>query len=142
MLKHLIAAVSLLCAVMPASARNTVSQKADRQAQPKDTVVRNFTAFRGDAENGWRAVVRGGRMELETVRPREYHRSIPVRRSAYAKGVELTGKTRFGEVVLNINGKRCRDAGGRLNEFTATLHYRGKTTKGCAVRGAYGTAPT
>ena len=110
--------------------------------QAKDTVVRNFTAFSGDGENGWRAVIRNNRMELETIKGKEYYRRIPVKRSAYAKGMEFSGKTRFGEVTLNINGQRCRDHNGRMNEFTAKLYYRGKVVKGCAVRGAYGHAPT
>ncbi|MDO4694093.1 MAG: hypothetical protein Q4A62_05645 [Eikenella sp.] len=104
--------------------------------------MRRFTAFSGDGDNGWRAVIRGSRMELETIRHKEYYRNLKVRRSAYAKGVEFTGKTRYGQVTLDINNKRCRDRNGRTNEFTATLHYRGKVTRGCAVRGAYEVAPT
>lgn len=112
-----------------------------KQAQ-KDKVVREFTASSGDAENGWRAVIKNNVMSLETIKHREYYPRLKVKRLAYAKGVEFYGKTRFGEVVLNINSKRCRDHNGRMNEFSATLHYRGKTIKGCAVRGAYGHAPT
>ena len=129
MKKHLLTAL-LVCATLPTL------------AAPKDTVVRHFTAFSGDGENGWRAVIRNNRMELETIKGNEYHRRIPVKRLAYAKGVEFTGKTRFGEVTLNINSQRCRDHNGRMSEFTAKLYYRGKVVKGCAVRGAYGHAPT
>ena len=128
MKKQMILAAAALCAAF--------------SVQAKDTVVRNFTAFSGDGENGWRAVIRNNRMELETIKGNEYYRRIPVKRSAYAKGVEFSGKTRFGEVTLNINGQRCRDHNGRMNEFTAKLYYRGKVLKGCAVRGAYGHAPT
>ncbi|QIM62538.1 hypothetical protein A1D29_04070 [Pasteurellaceae bacterium Orientalotternb1] len=107
-----------------------------------DSVIREFTASSGDAKNGWRVVVKNDVMSLETIRHNEYYPRLKVKRLAYSKGVEFYGKTRFGEVVLNINGKRCRDHNGRMNEFSATLHYRGKVTKGCAVRGAYGYAPT
>lgn len=128
MKKQMILAAAALCAAL--------------SVQAKDTVVRNFTAASGDGENGWRAVIRNNRMELETIKGNEYYRRIPVKRLAYAKGAEFSGKTRFGEVTLNINGQRCRDHNGRMNEFTAKLYYRGKVVKGCAVRGAYGHAPT
>lgn len=128
MKKQIMLAAAALCAAL--------------SVQAKDTVVRNFTAFSGDGDNGWRAVIRNNRMELETIKGKEYYRRIPVKRLAYAKGVEFSGKTRFGEVTLNINGQRCRDHNGRMNEFTAKLYYRGKVVKGCAVRGVYGHAPT
>lgn len=131
----------LLCS-MALFAAPAFAEPSNAAAAPKDTVVRHFTAFSGDGENGWRAVVRGNRMELETIKHNEYYRSLRVRRSAYAKGVEFYGKTRYGKVVLNINSQPCRDQNGNLNEFTATLYHRGKTVQGCAVRGAYETAPT
>lgn len=109
---------------------------------PQDTVVREFTAASGDGGDGWRAVVRGSRMSLETVRGTEYYPDLRVRRSAYAKGVEFAAQTPYGEAVLNIRSRPCRDSKGLMHEFTAVLHYRGKSVSGCGVRGAYGHAPT
>lgn len=109
------------------------------------TVVYEFTAFgdKGVYEDGWRAVVKKRHMSLELIQNSEYHPKIPTKRLAYAKGVELTGKTKTGEVVtLNIRGQTCIDGQGRQHEFTATLYYKNKIIKGCAVRGAYGYAPT
>ncbi len=117
------------------------SQLAAQSVQ-QDTVVKEFTAWSWDGDYGWRAVIKNNRMSLETVQRHEYHPRLKVRRLAYSKGVEFYGKTRFGEVVLNISGKPCRDNNGNSNEFSATLHYRGKISKGCAVRGAYDHAPT
>ncbi|TWV82038.1 hypothetical protein [Moraxella sp. VT-16-12] len=114
-------------------------------AKTTDTVVYEFTAFgdKGVYEDGWRAVVKKRHMSLEFIQNNEYHPKIRTKRLAYAKGVELTGKTKTGEVVtLNIRGQTCIDGQGRQHEFTATLYYKNKIIKGCAVRGAYGYAPT
>lgn len=108
-----------------------------------DTVVHEFTAFgsQGVHENNWRAVVKKGRMSLEIAKD-EYHPKIRTERLAYAKGVELTGKTKAGEVVtLNIRGQTCVDGQGKQHEFTAILHYKNQVIKGCAVRGANHRAP-
>lgn len=108
-----------------------------------DTVVYEFTAFGDKGIDGWRAVVKKRHMSLELIQNSEYHPKIPTKRLAYAKGVELTGKTKTGEVVtLNIRGQTCIDGQGRQHEFTTTLYYKNKIIKGCAVRGAYGYAPT
>nr|UOP04210.1 hypothetical protein LVJ77_07200 [Conchiformibius kuhniae] len=93
--KILMLSVALLGASLPALVA------APKQ---KDTVVREFTAASGDGNNGWRAVVKGNRMALETVRNSLYYPNLRVQRSAYAKGVEFTAKTPHGEAVLNIRG--------------------------------------
>lgn len=117
---------------------------ANKHANQKDTVVRDFTAAGNISENeGWRVVIKRNRMSLELTKNNEFHRKIKVKRSAYAKGVEFTGFTSSGsEVTININGKPCVDSNGNTNEFTAKLYYKGKVMQGCAVRGAFGYAPT
>ena len=109
-----------------------------------NSVVREFTAFGTISENeGWRAVIKKSNLSLELTKNNEFYRKIKVKRSAYAKGVEFTGVISSGnQVTININGKRCIDRNGNTNEFTATLYYKGKIMKGCAVRGAFGYAPT
>lgn len=107
-----------------------------------DTVVHEFTAFGSQGvQNNWRAVVKKGRMSLEIAKD-EYHPKIRTERLAYAKGVELTGKAKAGDVVtLNIRGQTCTDGQGKQHEFTATLYYKNQVIKGCAVRGINHRAP-
>lgn len=130
--QHILLLATLIC-LCPHLAAKTAEE---------DTVVKELTAWNPDGKHGWRAVIKNNRMSLETVQRHEYHPRLKVRRLAYSKGVEFYGKTRFGEVILNISGKPCRDNNGNSNEFSATLHYRGKISKGCAARGAYDHAPT
>lgn len=106
-------------------------------AAQTDTVVYRFTAF---GDKGWHAIIRNQTMSPKTS-PNGHYPRLRVKRSAYAKGVEFSGRTTHGETVLNIRNVRCRNQ-GKNYEFTATLYHRGKVFKGCAVRGAYGRAPT
>jgi hypothetical protein len=63
--------------------------------------------------------------------------TVPAKRSAYAKGVEFSGKDAGADFTLTIDGReRCNkasDANGNMDrEFSATLRYGKSTYKGCA----------
>ncbi|QGM81197.1 hypothetical protein [Otariodibacter oris] len=130
------------CSVQDSNQSNSQSNvKVNQDVAVTDTVVREFTAFGGDENNAWRAVIQNNTMSLEMSKY-GYYPNIEVTRSAYSKGAEFVGYIDSKEVMVDIRGTECRDSNNNLNEFSATLYYQGKIIKGCAVRGAYPHADT
>lgn len=59
-----------------------------------------------------------------------------VDRSAFAKGVEFTGRHHRRTVALVVRSGRCIDKAGKNTGMRATLTYGKKTVRGCAMAGA------
>lgn len=88
----------------------------------------------------WRAEVDGDTVKLDVPEQKRVDpgfTTVPAKRSAYAKGVEFSGKDAGVDFTLTIDGReRCNkasDANGKMDrEFSATLRYGKSTYKGCA----------
>lgn len=60
-------------------------------------------------------------------------RSVPVRRIAFAKGVEYIGVMNDKPFALRVTGAACTDSmSGEKFEFTARLSANGRSVNGCA----------
>ncbi|MGP5202903.1 hypothetical protein [Psychrobacter aquimaris] len=122
---------------------NTTKENADKQpnVEPSSTKepLSAFTAF-GNKEKSWRTVVNGNQLSIEAdfLKPT----TIVVSRSTDAEGVEYVSTVSGKPIIMNIHGQTCTDDNGYQNEFTATLTYDNKSYQGCAVAGAFETAPT
>ncbi|MDO5651630.1 MAG: hypothetical protein Q4G13_05795 [Moraxella sp.] len=100
-----------------------------------DEVVKGFTAY-GNKPSGWRVVVRGnGETEGNTlsIDGEGLTGEIPATRSAYAKGVEFSGKLGDTDINLNIRTEDCTDDEGHQLQSKATFDYGTTTYEGCAV---------
>lgn len=60
---------------------------------------------------------------------------IKVTRSAFAKGVEFTGRYRGKKVELVVRGARCIDKAGKSTGQRATLSYGKRVVRACAISG-------
>lgn len=88
----------------------------------------------------WRAAVDGDTVKLdvpEHARVDPGFTTVKAERSAYAKGVEFSGKDGATDFVLTLDGRtRCEKAGdadGKTDrEFNATLTYGKTIYRGCA----------
>lgn len=81
----------------------------------------------------WRAVVSGG--VLRTAGPVVGERRVTVARSAWAEGVEFTGRDHGRPVSLVVKGGRCVDAAHRDTGQVAILTLGDRQLHGCAVSG-------
>ncbi len=88
------------------------------------------TAFTAYGKN-WRAVVNKGRMTTEGRGVGE--RTMRVKRSAFAKGVEFTGRHKRTTFTLVIRSGRCRDTAGHRTGMVAKLFVGKRAYRGCAV---------
>ena len=122
---------------------NTAKENADEQLSMEKSSAEEplsaFTAF-GNTEKSWRTVIDGNQLSIEAdfLKPT----TIVVSRSTYAEGVEYVSTVSGKPIIMNINSQICTDDNGYQNEFTVTLTYDNKSYQGCAVAGAYETAPT
>jgi uncharacterized membrane protein len=137
----LLTTLCLACGITVAacSSQSPVIDNIQTEESNIESPISAFTAF-GNSDKSWRAVIDGDEMsvEAEFLKPA----TVVVARSAYAKGVEFIATVDGSPITININGQPCTDDNGQENEFTATLSYKGKSYKGCAVAGAIETAPT
>ena len=111
----------------------TTPSTSSAPATTKSTGERG-TAFTAYGQNvAWRAVVENG--TLTTEGPVAGERTVKVERSAWAKGVEFTGRDGRTEVSLTIRTGSCADPAGDTG-MVATLSVGDRQLKGCAVEGA------
>lgn len=91
-----------------------------------------FTAYGQSV--AWRAVVDKG--VLTTEGPVVGERTIQVERSAFAKGVDFTGKDGRTEITLTVQSGSCIDSAGDTG-MKAILSVGDRRLQGCAVEGVY-----
>lgn len=91
------------------------------------------TAFTAYGSN-WRVVVNKGRMTTEGRGVGQ--RTMRVKRSAFAKGVEFTGRHKRTPFTLVIRSGRCIDTAGHNTGMVSRLYVGKRTYRGCAVAGA------
>lgn len=122
------ASVGGMAVAAPVSATPSAAIQTKTSAVPvKAAPGTAFTAY----DHTWRAVVSKGRLSLEGKRLPA--RSVKVSRSAFAKGVEFTGRHRGTEVALVVRSGRCVDVTGENTGMRATLQYGRRVLRGCAV---------
>lgn len=91
------------------------------------------TVFTAWGAPSWSAVVRGGRL---TVKSKPFGTfSTRVKRKAYSKGADFTGKRGRVKVVFGTRAGTCKDRTGTTFGLRATLKVGKRTVKGCAVPG-------
>ena len=78
---------------------------------------------------------------LTTEGPIAGERKVTVERSAFAKGVEFTGRDGKTPVALTVKSGTCLDDGGDTG-MEATLTIGDRQLVGCAVEGAIPHADT
>lgn len=123
----------------PASDRVPAEDGSPQVVMPGDgSPMRRFSA--NGFSPAWRAEVDGDTVKLdvpEHARVDPGFTTVKAERSAYAKGVEFSGKDGATDFVLTLHGRtRCEKAGdadGKIDrEFNATLIYGKTTYRGCA----------
>lgn len=115
----------------PTSTATTPSTSAPATTKSSGEPGTAFTAYGQNV--AWRAVVENG--VLTTEGPVAGERTVKVERSAWAKGVEFTGRDGRTEVSLTIRTGSCADPAGDTG-MVATLSVGDRQLKGCAVEGA------
>lgn len=96
-----------------------------------------FTAY--GLTVAWRATVRDG--VLKTEGPVVGEHTVKVERSAFAKGVDFTGRDGRTEITLTVKSGTCVDPGGDTG-LEAILSVADRQLTGCAVEGAIEHADT
>lgn len=111
--------------------------------RPKPAPSKPGTAFTAYG-NTWRAVVDRGvlRVEGNSKALRGINGPIKVKRSAFAKGVEFTGRSKGRTIALVVRAGQCKDTAGQNTGQRATLTIGKQRLTGCAVPGAKQTANT
>lgn len=77
--------------------------------------------------------MRDGRLTVDS--PKLGSFTVRVSRSAFARGVDFTGRRGGGEVGLTVTSGTCR-GNGESTGMTAKLTVAGRTVTGCARPGA------
>ena len=111
-----------------------IEVEGDRKAvATAESVTLNTTAFvaRGN-EPFWRVDVSDGTARYQTP-DNEKGRNVPVRRIAYAKGVEYIGELNGSAFALNIRATKCVDTmSGEKFPMTSALRIGSNVVNGCA----------
>ncbi|MDO5697467.1 MAG: hypothetical protein Q4G51_05780 [Dermatophilus congolensis] len=117
---------------LPAPAKSDSSSTGNNNGTDSAEPGTSFTAYGQSV--AWRAVVDKG--VLTTEGPVVGERKVEVERSAFAKGVDFTGKDGRTEITLTVQSGSCIDSAGDTG-MKAILSVGDRRLQGCAVEGGY-----